>query len=331
MAEFIIGSPLTSVARRHRGLRRLLWWVDFAALWLIEKLALLLPVDASSRLGQRIGSWIGPRLTKKHRIFRNNFAVALPELNEQELETLTRNAWARAGRILAEYPHLTTILAEPERLQIEILAPVPTYADPSRPSVFVTAHLSNWEVVCSCLARLGIPNASLYSPPTNPLLDKMLLDSRSALNCELLPRDNSARALMRALREGRSAGMVMDRRVDDGKAVQFFGRDKLSTLMPAKLALKFDCELVPVHVERLQDARYRVTFHPPIRPGDRTAEENTQAVDMIQQVHQLFETWILARPEDWLCTKRLWAKEKKGKIEHSEETGHDADIDSYAA
>ena len=138
----------------------------------------------------------------------------------------------------------------------------------------MTAHQSNWEVVCSAMAKLGIPNASLYSPPTNPLLDRMLLESRRALNCELLPRENSARLLMRALKQGQTAAMVMDRRVDDGKPIRFFGRDKLSTIMPARLALKFNCDLVPVQVERLQDAHYRVTFHPPVRPRDTSVERN---------------------------------------------------------
>jgi lauroyl/myristoyl acyltransferase len=49
---------------------------------------------------------------------------------------------------------------------------------------------------------------------------------------------------------------------------------------------------------------------------------------MTQQVHQLFEDWIRARPEDWFCSKRLWAK---SKIAKTEEAGRDADIDSYAA
>jgi KDO2-lipid IV(A) lauroyltransferase len=175
---------------------------------------------------------------------------------------------------------------------------------------------------------VGIPNVGLYSPPTNPLLDRMLLESRRALKSELLPRDNSARQLMRALKQGQTAGMVVDRRVDDGKPIRFFGRDKLSTITPAKLALKFNCDLVPVQVERLQDAHYKVTFHPPVRPRDTSVNETDQAIDMIQQVHYQFENWIRQQPEDWFCSKRLWPK---GNIQQTKEAGSNADIDSYAA
>jgi Kdo2-lipid IVA lauroyltransferase/acyltransferase len=120
----------------------------------------------------------------------------------------------------------------------------------------------------------------------------------------------------------------MDRRVDDGKPIQFFGRDKPSTILPAKLALKFKCDLVPVQVERLQDAHFRVTFHSPVRPRDTSVSETAQAIDMIQQVHHQFENWIREQPEDWFCSKRLWPK---GNIQHTEETGSGTEPDSYAA
>jgi len=43
----------------------------------------------------------------------------------------------------------------------------------------------------------------------------------------------------------------------------------------------------------------------PANPGDCKID---QAIDMIQQLHQLFESWIRQRPEDWFCSKRLWPK-----------------------
>lgn len=331
MAEFILGNPLRKLARRHQPLRQLLWRLDYALVWTLKSLLQLLPVDLSSRMGERIGRLVGPLMRRKSAIFRENLAIAFPDLDQRALDALVRRAWGRAGRVLAEYPHLATILEESDRLEICILAPVPTYADPAQPAVIVTPHLSNWEVVCSAMAKLGIANASLYSPPSNPLLDRLLADSRRALNCELVPRDNSARALMRAMQQGRTAAMVMDRRVDDGRPIRFFGRDKLSTLLPAKLALKFDSALVPVQVERVVDARYRVTFHPPVRAADPAADENARAADMTQQLHDLFEGWIRLAPADWFCSKRLWAKEKGAKITPLPEAADAAEIDSHAA
>ena len=254
--------------------------------------------------------------------------IAFPELNNAEIDELVIRAWGRSGRVLAEYPHLDTILKEDDRLIINIREPLEACENPTRPCVIVTAHQSNWEVVCSAMAKLGIRNVSLYSPPSNPLLDRMLLESRQALNSELVPRDNSARLLMRALKRGQTVAMVMDRRVDEGKFIRFFGRDKLSTTMPAKLALKLNCDLVPVQVQRLKDAHYRVTFHPPIVPEDTGLDETTQAIDMIQQVHHQFENWIRQQPEDWFCSKRLWPK---NTTQQTEESDSDADTEPCAS
>ncbi len=324
MAEFIIGSPLRRLARRHPPLQRALWRLDFLLVWVLVKLFKLLPVDSASRLGRRVGRWIGPRMKRKTAIFRENLAVAFPELDATALNDLTVEAWGAAGRVLAEYPHLATIQNDEERLEIVLKEP-----DFSRPCVMVTAHLCNWEVIASAMARMGMPNANLYSPPTNPYLDKMLTGSRQALNCELLPRDKGARLMLRALQQGRTAGVVADRRVDEGHPVPLFGKDKLSTLMPAKLALKRGCDLVPAQVERLRDARYRVTFHPPIRPRNPEASETEQAVDMTAQLHQHFEAWIRQHPEDWFASKRLWDKQKISTPANP--AGGDTGIDSYAA
>lgn len=329
MAEFIVGNSLRKLARDNRSLQQLLWRLDFALIWLLVKSFRLLPIDTASRFGSKIGAWVGARMKRKTAIYRENLALAFPEMSASALDDLVIRAWGQAGRVLAEYPHLDTILEQDDRLVIDIREAVDTYQNPGRPCIFVSAHLSNWEVCCSAMAKLGIPNASLYSPPTNPLLDKLLMDSRSALNCELLPRDNAARELMRALKRGRSPAMVMDRRVDDGQPVRFFGNDKSSTLLPAKLALKHHCDLIPIQVERLRDARFRVTFHPPVRPTDPNADETARAIDMIQQVHDQFENWIRQSPQDWFCSKRLWPK---GTTAHQNEvSGSDAEIDSYAA
>lgn len=329
MAEFIIANSLRQMARRHPLLHKLLLRLDFAFVWMTVKLARLLPIDASSRYGERVGRWVGPKLKEKSVKFHSNYAVAFPELDSTAIDELVVRAWGSGGRVLAEYTHLDAILNDPQRLEIDIREPIPTYSNPTRPCVIVTAHLGNWEVVALALTSMGIPSACLYSPPTNPLLDRMLQESRQALDCDMLPRDNAARSLLRAMKKGRTAAMVMDRRVDGGQPIEFFGRAKPSTILPARLALKMNCELIPVQLERQRDARYRVIFHPPVKPRDTGAGETAQAIDMIQQVHNQFETWIRQRPQEWFCSKLIWPKaSNQNQLEGSE---HETVVESRPA
>ena len=309
MAEFIFGNKLGKRAQGNRLLRRLLWCADYAVIWCLVALFRLLPIDAASWLGERLGRWIGPTLKRHTALYRENLATALPDLDKQALDKLVVDAWGRAGRVLGEYPHLKTFMRDEERLDIVVRDP----ATRLHPCVVVTAHHCSWEVVGAAMARMDMPNACLYTPPTNPLLNRLLLAHRSALKCQLLHRDDAAKLLMKVIKDGVTAAMVMDRRVDTGKPVRFFGRDKMATTLPARLAQKFGLDLVPAQAERLGNARYRVTFHPPVKPRNPEADENARALDLIQQVHEHFEDWIRAEPGDWFCPQRIWPKPTRAK------------------
>jgi KDO2-lipid IV(A) lauroyltransferase len=310
LPDFIVGNPLRRIAREHEFLRRLLWRVDFVLIWSLLTLFRLLPVEWASTLGAKAGAITGPLTRRKTAILEENFRIAFPEKSPREIKHLVKACWSSAGRVLSEYPHLDHILNDREDQRLEVIVGDPnlTFSDRNRPAIVVGAHLGNWELIAFALGRLGIAHSALYSPLTNPWLDRILLESRAALNCELLPRDNSARQLIERLNAGRTVAMLVDRPVERGKLVPFFGRDKSTTIMPAKLALKFACDLIPARAERVQGAHFRVTFHPPVRPANPGDCKNDQALDMMRQSHQLFESWIRQRPEDWICSTRVWPK-----------------------
>jgi KDO2-lipid IV(A) lauroyltransferase len=117
------------------------------------------------------------------------------------------------------------------------------------------------------------------------------------------------RPFIKELNSGRSIGLALDQRVDSGQLLPFFGMDKYTTLVPARLALRHGCELIPVRSERLGGARFRVTFYPPVRPDDAALDDVEKAMQMSHKVNQLLEDWISARPEDWFCSKRIWPKD----------------------
>ena len=114
--------------------------------------------------------------------------------------------------------------------------------------------------------------------------------------------------MLRELTDGRSVALVVDTRDDDGAPIPFFGHDKLTTLAPARLALRFGCELIPVRIERLDAARFRLTVYEPVRPDPALASDKDRAVQMMRDLNRLFEQWIRERPEQWLCIKRAWPK-----------------------
>ena len=173
--------------------------------------------------------------------------------------------------------------------------------------MFVTAHVGNWELAAAA-GRQRVPMTVIYAPSRNPHVDRMLRRRREALGCGLVSLEEGVRPLIRELSESRSVGLVVDTRDDDGAPISFFGLDKLTTLAPARLALRFGCELIPVRIERLGAARFRLTVHEPVRPDPALASDRERALQMMGEVNRLFEQWIRERPEQWICMKRAWPK-----------------------
>lgn len=320
MARFILGHRLRAIGDRHGGLARVLYRLDHAffatLLWLIR----CLPVEHATRFGASLGALLGPRF-RKGRALDENLQIALPALGPERRAVIVREAWANAGAVFAEYAHLDAI-SRPEggRLQVRVQGDLATLHDPARPSVFVTAHQANWELAGAAVISLGIPLAVVYSPPTNPFLDELLSHWRTRLGCELLARDESMRPMIRALDRGRSLGLVMDRRVDSGKPVALFGHPKPTTLIPARLALRYGCEVVPIRIERLENTRFRATLHTPI-PVPQQGSEIERALEMTASIHALFEQWIREHPGQWFPSKRLWPKDVYRELDDGQVAG----------
>src|SRR5512147_2578949 len=300
MARLLLGNSLKNAVKRLPPLQQFLWAIEAAVFGLFMGISGLLSPERASALGRRIFRAIGPRLDKT-RIFRRNLTLAFPEKSADETETLIREIWGNVGAVLAEYPHLRAyaIEGQPERLEIVIHSDSPVFQNTGKAAVFVSAHLANWEIPLAAAVRLGIPVSVLYTPLQNPWLDRMLYKERARMGGSLLPRDSGIRTLVRELGSGRSIGLLVDQRVDSGEPVPFFGLEMNTSTTPARLALRYQCDLIPIRVQRLGDASFRVTFEKPIRPSAGNTDEQQQILDMTRQLNKLFEVWIREQPQDW--------------------------------
>ena len=304
MAKLFLGNDLRKLIDRSPGLRRLRWATEAAVLAGIWQSSGWLTPERASETGERLLRWLGPRLHKT-RHFRRNLALAFPGSSPAEIDRLVREAWGNLGAVLAEYPHLREIRTE--RIETVIKCDLEPIRQGERQAIFVAAHLANWEVTAAPAVQFGVPLTVVYTPLENPWADRMLRRHRLALGCRLLPRSDALRTIMRELHVGRSVGLLVDQRVDTGEPVPFFGIEKLTTVVPARLALRFGCDLIPVRVERQAGARFRVTAHEPVR-CDEAVSEQEKVLVMTRQVNALFEGWIRELPEQWFCSNRRWPK-----------------------
>ncbi|MFQ5971937.1 MAG: lysophospholipid acyltransferase family protein [Alphaproteobacteria bacterium] len=309
MARLFPRDSLQKRLDREDLLRHAKWRLEalvLAAFWLVSG---LLSPDRASAFGRGLVRILGPRL-KKTRHFRRNLMLAFPDKTDEEVDALTREAWGNVGAVIAEFPHLGRICGSEaaSRVEMVVRGNVEALSRDNKRAVYVTAHLANWEVPAALGARLGIPLTVVYTAMTNPLIDRMLRRRRAVLDCDLLDRHRGMRPIVRVLANGGAVALVVDQRVDTGAPVPFFGLEKPTTVVPARLALRSGCELVPVRVERLRGARFRVTVHEPLRWDDDAADDGEKVLQMTRKMNALFETWIREKPQEWMCSNRRFPK-----------------------
>ena len=298
-------------AEGSRLLQRAGWALEAALLYLLWGLVRLFPVDRASRLGGRIMQWIGLR-SKKNRHVLANLRVAFPDRDEQTIRRLAAGSWANLGSVLAEFVHLDRITAaDSADPRIDVVYEGCDAGSLRRdgPCIIITAHLANWELVAFVGQQACGSLDAIYSPQNNLYLEHMVQRMREPLRCTFYGKVNAVRAMFRSLKRGRSIGLLADVRVDGGTLVPFFGMDAESTTTPAWLSLKTGCRIVPVHVERLRDAHFRITLGPPLRAERGEGETDQDALlRTTLAINHRIEDWIRAHPEQWLCTKRRWPK-----------------------
>ncbi|MEZ5835407.1 MAG: lysophospholipid acyltransferase family protein [Geminicoccaceae bacterium] len=286
------------IAAAETGMLRMIWWLS-------KKLG----PDRAGRLAAGIAGVTGPLLSRSS-MLSANLAVALPGLPDSRRRSLVRLAWREIGRVMGEFPNLEQIcVAEAdERLEIVEHYDMEPIRRRERQAIFVSGHFANWELAAGCSRKARFPLSVLYSPQANGAVDAMVQHYREGLGVEMVPRKQAVRGIIKALQKGRNFGLLLDQRYDEGQDVPFFGHDTPSGIAAAQIAIRMKLDYVPVRIQRVKDAHFRITFMPSIDPDPGCGTPMEQAIDMTRRAYGLFEGWIREQPESWLCLKRRWPR-----------------------
>jgi len=290
-------------------LRKFVWMLEAAVVKSLAGLIRNIPPERAYDTANALLRRLTPLLpfTKK---IRRNLTLAFPHKNKQEIEELTRGVCGNLGRAGVDLVLAQRIWQERDR-RIEFVMEEGIdfggYRD--QPAVMVVGHIGAWQLSTFAAAQYDQEVTSVYAPEHNPYLKGFFLRLRSALPVHWISRDGCLRYLNKELRQGRIVGLAPDTRVDSGEFVDFFGRLMEANTSPALLALRHKCDLVPVKVERLDEARFRITMRTPIRPTDPNASTSEQVRQMTAGMFKQFETWIRETPDQWMCISRYWPQD----------------------
>jgi KDO2-lipid IV(A) lauroyltransferase len=290
-----------------RALRHGLFYPLQAALaFVLFAIIRTLPLGVASGIGGGLGRVFGPCLGLSGRA-RKNLENAFPEKSSAEINVIIHEMWDNLGRTLFEFPHLDRLKFYQDGSPVEVIGVnhIEKLRDDGRPGLFFAGHLGNWEITPLGVIHRDLPAHLIYRAPNNPLVEK-IYRQRKFGEGELLPKGaEGARRAIKLLKDGGHIGILVDQKMNDGIPVPFFGRDAMTAPALAQFALKYKCPVVPVQVERLKGATFRMTFYPPEEyepTGDRTKD----VARIMTSVNAHLEKWIRENPAQWLWLHNRW-------------------------
>jgi KDO2-lipid IV(A) lauroyltransferase len=280
-----------------------------AALWALRQPG---PATASRMAGAIAGA-IGP-LIPVSRIADRNLQMALPEMDRAARRRTIREVWQNLGQTVAELVHIGALRETASGPGFCITGwdeHVAPHLAKGGPSIILTGHFGNWEIIPSAAYARGVDLAFMYRAASNPLVDDIILRLREAnfgRKMLMFPKGGSgARQAYAHLARGGHLALLVDQKLDNGIPAPLFGREAMTTPALASFARKFKCPVFPVRVERIGPARLQVIWEAPMvlpATGDRERDIATATVAM----NAILERWIREKPGAWLWLHRRWPK-----------------------
>jgi KDO2-lipid IV(A) lauroyltransferase len=83
------------------------------------------------------------------------------------------------------------------------------------------------------------------------------------------------------------------------------GKPSYTGLGLAKLALKFNCPILPVRFERTVGVHHKITYYNPFYPIKGVDEDDSLKKTM-QKVNNILSDWIREKPHLWWWTHHKW-------------------------
>jgi len=278
--------------------------------WVINSFFSFLPLDWASALGGLIGRVIGPKL-KVTENARRELTVVFPLLGSEEIEKIITGMWDNLGRTVGEHPHLNKFNPYQKNSRVEVVGGeiLDQARDDGKPGIAFSGHLANWELVPLVSTKKGLPLHLVYRRANNRFFNRLVQKGRARTGGQYFPKGpDGAKDILRALKDGQHLAMLVDQKMNDGIEVPFMGRGAMTAPAIAQLALRFDCPIFPVQVERLKGANFRVTIHPHLAPTS-TGDKKADVLHLMTDVNHYLNNWIRQHPEQWLWIHNRWPNE----------------------
>ena len=256
---------------------------------------------ASSNFGFFIGKYLGPLFRSKLSII-NNLKKAQIKGDYKQIAT---NVLGNYGRIFAEYVHLKNFKNNKlnNHISIEGREYLEKIKNNKQSVVFISGHFNNFELMAMQIDKAEVDCAAIYRPLNNPYLNKIMEKIRKRDICkkQIKKGRSGTREIIKLLKKGTSIALMVDQRVREGEKALFFKHLATSTTIPAQLIKKYNCDLVPIYIERKNKFDFKMYVSKPIK-----INKNKSSGEITLFINKILEKMILKNVDQWIWTHDRW-------------------------
>lgn len=286
--------------------------VSEAALLFLRALALL-PYGLIAGLGDVLGYLAFQVPSSRKRIMLTNLRLCFPEWSEEKRYRIAQRACRHAVRSYVERSVQWFGSEKKFRSLVQVESEIDLSTPPGRPggqpTIFLGYHFVGVEVGL-WYSLLG-PSGSLYTPMSNPYVDRAAKAARGRFGAELVSRADSARAVLRMFRENKTVMLAadMDYGIRNSTFVPFFGVPTCTLTSVSRFAQTGKALVIPYVVEVLPRYRgYRLKIFKPWEgypSGDDVADA--------RRMNAVLEEHIRAMPEQYYWVHRRFKTRPPGE------------------
>jgi Kdo2-lipid IVA lauroyltransferase/acyltransferase len=284
--------------------------LEYVAGWLLLKFLGSLPRTLARAAGVLVAKCLFFIRAPLRRAADFNLRLAFPELPKPARRGILKRMVRNLGRLAAEFAHLPLY----NRSNIEkvmILDGLENFEAAERRGkgvLFLTGHMGAWELEPYAHALYTRPIYFLVRPIDNSRVDALVNRYRCACGNQPIKKNESARAILRILREGGVIGVLADQNTIPTEAVfvDFFGIPAATTSGIARLVRRTGAAVVPA--SNYWDPRIRkyVLRYDPALELTCTDDEETDIRNFSARFNQVIEDFVRRFPDQWLWLHRRW-------------------------
>jgi Kdo2-lipid IVA lauroyltransferase/acyltransferase len=281
-------------------------WLEYAVAVTGLKLLGLLPRPGARWVGASFAAVAYGYRTPLRRAAMFNLHLAFPDWSEAKRNEVIRGMIRQIGWMAGEFSQFPRYT--PQNIERSVALDGSENFDAGQRRgkgvLFLTGHMSAWELSSFAHALYGHPLHFLVRPISNARVDELINRYRCLSGNRPIDKNKSARAILKVLADGGTVGILADHNtaLEEGVFVDFFGIPASTTSGLARLALRTDAAVVPGFLfwdETL--GKYRLRFEPPVE------RENTQ------RFTRVIEDYVRAHPEQWLWVHKRWKTRPPGE------------------